>query len=116
MNFLVADDDLIIRVMFRKYLHADGHVCFEAENGLEALEIIKQHSVDVVISDIMMPEMDGIGLALELKKLKVRIPVFAITAGSPLVISEEYPGIFKTVFSKMLGFEKILKKIYHELS
>lgn len=59
---LIVDDDEQIRRLLQRAVKKDGYVCFQASNGEEALETLEQENVDVVITDITMPKMDGIKL------------------------------------------------------
>ena len=59
---LVVDDDPLNRTILSMSLGNDGYAVLEASNGREALEVLAQHAVDVVLTDIEMPEMDGYGL------------------------------------------------------
>jgi two-component system chemotaxis response regulator CheY len=62
-NILVVDDSKVIRAVIKKTLGLAGveiNKLYEAQNGKEALDILKQHPVDLVFSDIHMPEMNGI--------------------------------------------------------
>lgn len=68
MRLLIVDDIAANRRLLVAQLDAEGHEALEAGNGVEALEILESHAVDGVISDILMPEMDGFRLCLELRK------------------------------------------------
>ena len=57
---LIVDDDEQIRCLLQRAIRKDGYVCFQASNGEEALETLERETVDVVITDITMPKMDGI--------------------------------------------------------
>lgn len=87
-NILIVDDSLSIRTVIKKIIHLSGfniEACYEAKNGREALEVLSHHWVDVILSDINMPEMNGIEFLQELKKddLYKQIPViFVTTEGS----------------------------------
>ena len=59
-RILVCDDEKDIVSALKIYLMADGYQVFEAYNGREALEILKNEDIHLVLMDIMMPEMDGI--------------------------------------------------------
>ena len=61
-SVLVVDDDPLNRAMLSMSLGTAGYEVTEAENGLDAIEILGRHSFDVVLTDIEMPEMDGYGL------------------------------------------------------
>src|ERR1035438_9711660 len=70
LNILVVDDSTAIRKILIRVLRqtalAIGEI-FEARDGLEALEIVRNHSLNLVLSDINMPNLDGLGLLAELK-------------------------------------------------
>jgi signal transduction histidine kinase len=66
---LVADDDLIIRMFAREALEQAGWIVAEAHNGREAWTAFQQHSPDVVLLDVMMPEMDGFATCAALRRL-----------------------------------------------
>ena len=68
MKVLVVDDNQNDRKMLSKLLVSNGYEPVEACNGIEALEIVKSSKPDLIISDIMMPEMDGFTLLRELGK------------------------------------------------
>ena len=68
MNILVVDDIATNRKLLRVTLEAEGHTTVEAADGLEALEVLDRHTVDAVISDILMPNMDGFRLCHEIRK------------------------------------------------
>ena len=59
-SILVVDDDPINRRLLSRSLEADGHAVRTAENGVEALALLSESRADVVLLDIVMPEMDGI--------------------------------------------------------
>ena len=63
-KILVCDDDKEIVEAIEIYLTQDGHQVLEAYDGIEAVEILKKESVDLLIMDIMMPRMDGIRATL----------------------------------------------------
>src|SRR5688572_24114657 len=68
MSILVVDDNELNRKLLRVNLEADGLTILEAADGIEALECLKQHKVEVIISDILMPRMDGYRLCYEIRK------------------------------------------------
>jgi len=67
MNVLIVDDRAISRELLRAQLQSEGHAVVEAANGIEALELIERDHVDAVISDILMPEMDGFRLCQKIR-------------------------------------------------
>jgi CheY-like chemotaxis protein len=83
---LVVDDEEQLRKLIVSLLSKEGYPCITASNGVEALNKINQNKFDAVISDIVMPEMDGIALTKELLSLYPNLPVMIMTAHS-----KEYP-------------------------
>ena len=59
MNILVVDDSETNRKLLRVNLETEGHTILEAADGLEALATLEREKVDAIISDILMPNMDG---------------------------------------------------------
>ncbi|HEX9641656.1 MAG TPA: response regulator [Candidatus Krumholzibacteria bacterium] len=79
-RILIADDDAhIVRVM-AIWLQRHGHACTTARNGQEALESVGAGGVDIVITDMNMPVLDGIELAKSLRQRKVQVPIVMLTA------------------------------------
>ncbi|MBI5522970.1 MAG: response regulator [Desulfarculus sp.] len=71
IRVLIVDDSASMRAVVKKTLSAAGYAvetCLEAQNGAEALEILHREPVDVVLSDLHMPEMDGLELLRTLQK------------------------------------------------
>jgi two-component system OmpR family response regulator len=79
-NILVVDDYESIRKLIETYLIRAGYNVFPASDGLGALDIIDKEHVDLMISDIMMPNMDGYTLTNELRSSKYDFPILMITA------------------------------------
>lgn len=67
MNILIADDNALNLKLLRVVLESEGHQTFEASDGLDALGILEREPVDVIISDILMPRMDGYRLCDEVR-------------------------------------------------
>ena len=81
-RILIVDDDKNLRASLRRNLTRLGYEIIEAENGREAISLYLESSVDVVITDILMPEKDGLELIRELKKTFEDAKIIAITGGS----------------------------------
>ncbi len=86
-KILVVDDEEKIRTIIRKYGEFEGYEVTEACDGMEAIEICKKQDFDVMILDVMMPELDGFSTCREIKKIK-DIPVIMLSARG-----EEYDRI-----------------------
>jgi len=82
MKILVVDDDAMNRKYLRVLLMQEGHTVLECEDGLEALHTLERENIDAVISDILMPRMDGYRLCYEIRKNPALnpIPFIAYTA------------------------------------
>lgn len=91
MKILVCDDETLIREVIREYLLMDNYEVLEASNGLDAIDVVKNNDIDLIIMDIMMPKMDGYQAIKEIKKIK-DIPFIVLSARS-----EE--------FDKLIGFD-----------
>lgn len=81
MNILVCDDDKEIVEAISIYLEQEGYTVWKAYDGVQALELISQKDIQLLIIDIMMPNMDGTHAVLELRK-KSNIPVIMLSAKS----------------------------------
>jgi two-component system, NtrC family, response regulator AtoC len=79
-SILVVDDEELIRWSLREHLLGEGFRVLEAEDGLEALDIIEKGSPDLVIMDLKMPRMDGMELLRRLREADHDLPVIVITA------------------------------------
>ena len=81
-TILIADDDGVSRKLLRRLLEQDGHAVCAAANGVEALEVFAQHAIDIVLLDIVMPELDGISVLERLKATPGahHVPVIMISA------------------------------------
>jgi len=79
-QILVVDDEPKMRRVLEIMLQKMGHKVFSAGNGLEALAVFAANAIDLVITDLRMPEMDGIELLASLRKQESDVPVMVITA------------------------------------
>ena len=87
-KILVVDDEEKIRDIITEYLEFEGFEYIEAENGVEAINILKKEKVDLVLLDVMMPKIDGIKVLKEIRS-KGSTPVILLTARA-----EEYDKLF----------------------
>ncbi|RAV16099.1 response regulator transcription factor [Paenibacillus contaminans] len=81
INVLVADDDPEIRDVIRIYLQNEGYRVREAEDGVQALELLRREPVDLIILDVMMPNMDGIRACFKIREM-TKIPIIMLSAKS----------------------------------
>jgi DNA-binding response OmpR family regulator len=90
-KILICDDEPGLRAVIKRYARFEGHETAEAGNGIEAVEACKKEQFDIIIMDIMMPELDGFAAVKEIRKTS-DVPVIMLSARG-----EEY--------DKVLGFE-----------
>ena len=86
-HILVVDDEVRIRSIIKKYAEFEGHTVTEAADGMEAVRLCRSASFDIVIMDIMMPELDGFSACREIRKV-TNIPIIMLSARG-----EEYDKI-----------------------
>ena len=83
-SILVCEDDFAIKTMISTKLKQENYSVHTAQNGQEALNLMEKQQIDLVISDIMMPEMDGYEFVQTLRETKHTLPILMITAKSQL--------------------------------
>jgi CheY-like chemotaxis protein len=104
MKFLIVDDIDINRMVLRVAFEAEGHTALEASDGLEALSILAREKVDAVLSDILMPRMDGYRLCHEIR-------TSARLRDLPIVIyTSTYTSQSDEDLARSLGADRYLKK------
>ncbi|AQV03104.1 diguanylate cyclase response regulator [Desulfococcus multivorans] len=89
---LIVDDDDMIRALMNDFMKTLGYQCYTASSGLEALRILEENPVDVVITDIIMPGMDGLELTRKIKE------------------KYDYEIIVMTGFSGAYSYEEVIQK------
>lgn len=82
IHLLVVDDHPINRRLLADQLSSMGYQVITANDGLDALEALKTHQVDIVLSDVNMPKLDGYGLTQRLREMAYRFPVIGVTANA----------------------------------
>ena len=83
-SILVCEDDFAIKTMISTKLKQENYSVYTVQNGREALNLMEKQQIDLVISDIMMPEMDGYEFVQTLRETKHTLPILMITAKSQL--------------------------------
>lgn len=79
IRILVADDEERTRQIIRKYGEFEGHQITEAADGMEAVRLCREQDFDIVIMDVMMPELDGFSACRQIRKTK-NIPMLMLSA------------------------------------
>jgi len=106
-RILIVDDEDVVRRVLRNKLEACGFEVYEAGDGNKALTYLAETCFDLIITDVLMPGKDGLGLLMQLRRDKVDIPVIAIPAAEPLYLDNaEHFGAIRT-FSKPFGVNDV---------
>lgn len=95
LSVLVADDEEEIRALLMHWLVAAGHTVTSVANGTEARKVILQKKFDLVVTDVLMPEGDGIQLINDLKDGQPGARILAISGGGRYVESDDCLKIAK---------------------
>ncbi|MDR3689276.1 MAG: response regulator [Fimbriimonas sp.] len=103
-RILLVDDEVEFRTLLRSLLVAEGHEVECASNGVEALETLHCSIFDLVITDLIMPEKEGIEMMMELRKESPKLKIIAMTGGG-FGSANDYLS-----FAKALGAVKTLAK------
>ena len=82
ITILVVDDEPVVRTILERALLREGFHTMTASDGVEALEKLRGSTIDVVITDVLMPRMDGLELLVEVKSQFPEVPVIMITGYS----------------------------------
>jgi DNA-binding response OmpR family regulator len=103
-RILVIDDDRDVREMLRRILEHDGHEVIEASNGEAGVRLYRERPADVVITDIIMPEKEGIETIRDLRRENPQIKIIAISGGGRIGPSDYLNA------ARMLGAKKTFSK------
>ncbi|UCG38278.1 MAG: response regulator [bacterium] len=108
-KILVVDDENLVRWSVKRYLEAEGYQTLEASSGQEALRILDMENVGVMITDLMMPGMDGVELIRRARARQPHLSVLVITAShsSGMLRSARDAGAIRT-FEKPIPFRDLL--------
>lgn len=87
-KLLIVDDEAKIRIVVKEYAEFEGFETDEAQDGMEAVEKVRNNDYDIIIMDIMMPKLDGFSACKEIRKTK-HIPIIMLSARG-----EEYDKLF----------------------
>lgn len=117
-TILVIDDQEQIRTLLRWVLEGAGHQVLEAPNGRVGLELYRERSADLVITDIDMPEMNGLEMMLELTSHFLNVKVIAISGGAegPNVLNLAKLLGARQTFQKPLDMKTLLSAVQYDLA
>ena len=113
MRILIVDDDRLILKSLSHLLEEEGYTVFTAADGMKALDFIEKEDLDLIISDIMMPNLSGISLITLLEKnLASKVPVILISA------LDQSPAILNALglssndcFVKPINYQELVKRV-----
>ncbi len=107
-KIIVIDDEPYILLLLKKMLEKEGHIVDIATNGVEGIELYHRHGADLIITDIVMPEKEGLETIINLRTENPALKIIAISGGGR-VDSREYLHS-----AKLLGAEKIFQKPFQK--
>ncbi|MBK5941547.1 response regulator [Halochromatium roseum] len=102
---LIVDDDELFRTMLEAMLHKEGHQVLNAINGTQALALLETESPDLIMTDILMPDGDGIELISALNQQQRDIPIIAMSGGRRSISLE-----FNLESATLMGVKATLPK------
>jgi two-component system response regulator (stage 0 sporulation protein F) len=104
-KILVVDDEEPIRTLVSKIVQKDGHEVMVAENGQHACDAFQNAEIDLIITDLVMPEKNGIEMIIQLKKTHPDLKVIAISGGSGFSGQIDLLSV-----AQLLGAKHIIRK------
>jgi len=115
-RILIVDDEEMDRVLLSQVLHQAGHEALFAPNGEAALRIWNKSPADMVVTDIVMPGLDGLGLIEALKEEDPWVRVIAISGVSAKKLNEAARAGALAILTKPVDPEELLQEISRALS
>lgn len=113
---LVVEDNKINQMITKKILEKNKMSCMVADNGMDAIELVKSQNFDVVLMDIHMPGISGIEATQKIRSFNTQIPIIALTA---VTIDENLDDFYKAGFNEIIPkpfkTEEFFEKIYRTL-
>lgn len=103
-KILLIEDDTPFRKMLKRFLEKNRYEIVEAENGLEGVKLFQSNPADAVITDIIMPEQEGLETILRLRKTNPDLPIIAISGGG-----RNTPGTYLDMAQKF-GAQHVIEK------
>ncbi|HSB43930.1 MAG TPA: response regulator [Nitrospira sp.] len=117
-KILVIDDEESVRMLLRAVLEEDGHEVREATDGRTGIALYRQERADLVIADILMPDLNGLDMIVELTREFLDVKVIAITGvyGEPDLLKRARLLGARHTFYKPFSPEELLKVVRYELT
>jgi CheY-like chemotaxis protein len=114
-RILIIDDEPLVRYTLRQMLETEGHTVIEASNGVEGMALEGSAGIDLVISDIIMPDMEGIETIARFRAQRPDLPIIAISGGgrlrrdAPLAYAKELGATY--TLPKPFGRDKVIRLV-----
>lgn len=117
LSILVADDEDSIRSLLEHFLKGAGHSVIAVSNAREACEAMTKQTFDLVITDVLMPDGDGLDLITELKKTQPRARILAMSGGGRYLEGSDYLKLAKglgahSAMMKPFTWQQLQEAIY----
>ena len=115
-TILLVEDEQLLREGVQEVLELHGYLVIGAANGIEALTWLSETHVDLIITDIVMPEMDGVDFVAKLREINANVPVIVASGSCESVIARyglnsiHIPGS-NAIISKPFKSKELIKKI-----
>ncbi len=119
-HILVIDDDPVLRRVMTLTLEQAGHTVLRCENGRKAIDFLAHEPADLLITDVIMPEMDGVETVREARRLHPHLPILAISGGGSFD-PKDYLGIAQAfgatdILAKPFSPAELLDKVQRLLA
>jgi len=119
-TILVVDDDTQVLEVMSEMLRLEGHTVAVAENGQQAVEQIRDHRFDLVITDLIMPEKEGLETIADIRRQHRRMPIIAISGGGRVgptdyLETARFIGANATL-AKPFGRQELISTVSHLLT
>ncbi|MCP1335552.1 response regulator transcription factor [Futiania mangrovi] len=110
-SVLIVDDDSLVRATLRLFLEGDRWEVIDARNGKQALDQLRARAFDAIVTDLMMPEMEGIETILKIRQSGIKAPILVISGGFSVRQAPDGSGVADLLrMSRELGATETLAK------
>ena len=116
-RILLAEDEGTVREFVSRVLTMHGHSVLEAQDGAQAVELMNQHHFDLLLTDIVMPVMDGISLALKVRDTRPNIPIILMTGyANESQRAHNLSVLIEELLSKPFNKDQLMKAVNDALA
>lgn len=116
-RILLAEDESTVREFVSRVLTMHGHSVLEAEDGAQAVELMNKHHFDLLLTDIVMPVMDGITLALKVRDTRPNVPIILMTGyANESQRAHNLSVLIEELLSKPFNKDQLIKAVNNALA